>query len=62
MVFYEKLGKKEITWELSSDIGKYDNIYKVSFQLKNDEGAEQGKVLSDHSITVSTSFCFSFEI
>ena len=43
MVYYEKLAKKEIKWELSSDIGKYDNIYKVSFQLFNDEGADKGK-------------------
>jgi len=38
MVYYQKNGKKEIQWEFSSDIGKYDNMYKLSFCMKNDEG------------------------
>ena len=42
MVYYEKIGKKELKWEVSSDIGKYDNIYKISFKLYNDEGNEKG--------------------
>jgi signal peptidase complex subunit 2 len=41
LVFYEKLGKKELKWEVSSDIGKYDNIYKISFKLINDEGSDK---------------------
>jgi len=40
MVFYEAAGKKELKWELSSDIGKYDNMYKLSFKTINDQGAE----------------------
>ena len=42
MVFYEAAGKKELKWELSSDIGKYDNMYKLSFKTINDQGAENG--------------------
>ena len=42
LVYYEKIGKKELKWEVSSDIGKYDNIYKISFKLYNDEGNEKG--------------------
>ena len=42
MVFYEAAGKKELKWELSSDIGKYDNVYKLSFKTINDQGAENG--------------------
>ena len=45
MVFYETHGKKELKWELTSDIGKYDNIYKLSFKTINDQGAEKGKSL-----------------
>ena len=44
MVYYEKIGKKELKWEVSSDIGKYDNIYKISFKLYNDEGNEKGEI------------------
>ena len=42
MVHYEKQGKKELKWELSSDIGKYDNMYKLSFKTVNDQGSEKG--------------------
>ena len=49
MVYYEKIGKKELKWEVSSDIGKYDNIYKISFKLYNDEGNEKGsKIFPNH--------------
>jgi len=41
MVHYEKQGKKELKWELSSDIGKYDNMYKLSFKTVNDQGSEK---------------------
>ena len=37
MVFYESNGKKENKWEFSSDIGKYDNMYKLSFKMTNAE-------------------------
>ena len=43
MVYYEKQGKKDLKWELSSDIGKYDNMYKLSFKTINDQGSEKGK-------------------
>ena len=51
MVYYEKIGKKELKWEVSSDIGKYDNIYKISFKLYNDEGNEKG---SEIFLTIRT--------
>ena len=46
MVYFEKQGKKELKWELSSDIGKYDNIYKMTFKLVNDEGSDIGEFYS----------------
>lgn len=46
MVFYEAAGKKELKWELSSDIGKYDNMYKLSFKTINDQGAENGMFIN----------------
>ena len=42
MVFYETNGKKENKWEFSSDIGKYDNMYKLSFKVINAEGSSSG--------------------
>ena len=43
MVFYESNGKKENKWEFSSDIGKYDNMYKLNFKMTNAEGSSTGK-------------------
>ena len=58
MVFYEEMGKKELKWELSSDIGKYDNMYKLSFKTINDEGSEQGELeFSKLSSSVKISAC-----
>lgn len=44
LVFNEKVGKKELKWEISSTIGKYDNIYKIEFKTINDQGAVQGAI------------------
>ena len=46
MVFYESNGKKENKWEFSSDIGKYDNMYKLSFKMTNAEGSSSGEFSS----------------
>jgi len=50
MVFYEAAGKKELKWELSSDIGKYDNMYKLSFKTINDQGAENGMFINTETL------------
>ena len=42
LVFNEKVAKKNLRWEISSTIGKYDNIYKIEFKTINDQGAVQG--------------------
>ena len=44
MVFYESNGKKENKWEFSSDIGKYDNMYKLNFKMTNPEGSSTGEL------------------
>ncbi|CBY15392.1 unnamed protein product [Oikopleura dioica] len=41
LVFNEKVGRKDLKWEISSTIGKYDNIYKIEFKTINDQGAVQ---------------------
>lgn len=46
LVFNEKIGKKDLKWEISSTIGKYDNIYKIEFKTINDQGAVQGVLFS----------------
>lgn len=43
-MFNEKVDKKELKWEISSTIGKYDNIYKIEFKTINDQGAVQGEI------------------
>ena len=45
MVFYETNGKKENKWEFSSDIGKYDNMYKLTFKVYNAEGSSTGEMI-----------------
>ena len=52
MVFYEAAGKKELKWELSSDIGKYDNMYKLSFKTINDQGAENGMFINTETLPI----------
>ena len=49
-MFDEKIGKKDLKWEISSTIGKYDNIYKIEFKTINDQGAVQGELYSFRSI------------
>ena len=44
MVFYESNGKMENKWEFSSDIGKYDNMYKLNFKMTNPEGSSTGEI------------------